>query len=73
MADPGSQIETLRERIEETNRDYRIALRVFGRRTVNGNGDDPPESLGWVPSGTPRNYDPAPNPADMFHWDEDPC
>lgn len=55
----------------ETNRDYRIALRVFGRRTANDNGDEPPESIEWVPSGTPRNYDPAPNPADMLHWEED--
>ena len=56
---------------EETNRDYRIALRVFGRRTADGNGDDPPDSIKWVPSGTPRNYDPAPNPGDMLHWEED--
>ena len=55
----------------ETNRDYRIALRVFGRRTADDNGDEPPESISWVPSGTPRNYDPAPNPADMLHWEED--
>ena len=56
---------------EETNRDYRVALSVFGRRTTDENGDDPPESIEWVPSGTSSNYDPAPNPGDMLHWEED--
>ena len=56
---------------EETNRDYRVALSVFGRRTTDENGDDPPESIEWVPSGTSSNYDPAPSPADMLHWEED--
>jgi integrase len=56
---------------EETNRDYRVALSVFGRRTTDENGDDPPESIEWVPSGTSSNYDPAPSPGDMLHWEED--
>ena len=55
----------------ETNRDFRVALRVFGRRVTDGDDDDPPESIDWIPSGTPRNYDPAPNPGDMLHWEED--
>ena len=56
---------------EETNRDYRVALSVFGRRTTDENGDDPPASIEWVPSGTSRNYDPAPKPKNMLHWEED--
>ena len=56
---------------EETNRDYRVALSVFGRRTSDENGDDPPESIEWVPSGTSSSYDPEPNPGDMLHWEED--
>jgi integrase len=56
---------------EETNQDYRVALSVFGRRTTDENGDDPPESIEWVSSGTSSNYDPAPNPGDMLHWEED--
>lgn len=56
---------------EETNRDYRIALRVFGRHMTNGNGDEPPESLAWIHSGTSRSYDPQPSPGDMLRWDED--
>lgn len=56
---------------EETNRDYRVALRVFGRRVSDENGDDPPDSLDWVPSGTSGNYDPAPDPAKMLDWVDD--
>jgi len=48
---------------EETNRDYRVALSVFGRRTTDENGDEPPESIEWVPSGTSNNYDPRRIPA----------
>ena len=29
---------------EETNRDYRVALRVFGRRATDVEGKDPPDS-----------------------------
>lgn len=53
----------------ETNRDYRVALRVFGARMTTGDG--PPASIAWVSSTTPRNYDPTPNPADMLDWSED--
>lgn len=52
---------------EETNRDYRIALRVFSKRVTDG--EDPPPSVAWVPSSTSSNYDPAPNPGEMLHWD----
>ena len=54
---------------EETNRDYRIALRVFGKRLAED--DEAPDSLAWVPSSTSKNYDPAPKPANMLHWDRD--
>jgi integrase len=56
---------------EETNRDYRVALRVFGRRVSDGDDEDPPESIAWVSSKTSRSYDPAPDPADMLAWEED--
>ena len=56
---------------EETNRDYRTAIRVFGRHTVDENGTEPPESLDWIPSGTSSNYDPAPDPTTMLRWEED--
>lgn len=54
---------------EETNRDYRTALRVFGKLVTQS--DEPPESLAWIPSGYSRNYDPRPNPGDMLRWEED--
>jgi integrase len=54
---------------EETNRDYRLALRVFAKRVTPG--DETPDSVAWVPSSTSTNYDPAPSPAEMLHWDED--
>lgn len=53
---------------EETNRDYRVSLRVFGRRVTDG--DEIPDSIDWIPSGTSSNYDPAPRPGEMLHWDE---
>lgn len=55
---------------EETNRDYRSALRVFGTR-VAGEDGDPPESLAWVPTGTSSEYDPTPDPREMLRWEDD--
>lgn len=54
---------------EETNRDYRVALRVFGKRVAGDNGD-PPDSIDWVPSSTSSNYDPSPDPREMLHWED---
>lgn len=59
---------------EETNRDYRVAIRVFGRRTTSegvDGPDSPPESIDWIPSGTSSTYDPAPNPRKMLQWEDD--
>jgi integrase len=55
----------------ETNQNYRVALRVFGRRATEENGDEPPQSIDWVNSTLPRDYDPSPNPGDMLQWDDD--
>jgi site-specific recombinase XerD/ribosomal protein L37AE/L43A len=54
---------------EETNRDYRVALRVFARRVTEG--DEVPDSVAWVSSKTSRTYDPSPDPAEMLDVDED--
>lgn len=59
----------------ETNRDYRVALRVFGRRMAAVEGVEDltngiPDAIEWIPSGTPRSYNPTPDPADMLRWDE---
>jgi len=54
---------------EETNRDYRAALRVFGKRVTKG--DEVPESLDWIPTTTSKSYDPSPDPSNMLDWEED--
>lgn len=54
----------------ETNRDYRVALRVFGKRLEPSDDDEPPVSISWVSSKTPSNYDPSPNPAELIDWDD---
>ncbi|WP_227376252.1 site-specific integrase [Haladaptatus halobius] len=61
---------------QETNRDYRVALRVFGRHVADEVGVDTneagiPEGVAWVSSKTSRNYDPTPDPADMLDLTED--
>ena len=56
------------KRNEETNRDYRVALRVFGKRVSDGDGV--PDSLSWIPSSTSSNYDPKPDSRDMISRDE---
>ncbi|ELY56494.1 integrase family protein [Natronococcus amylolyticus DSM 10524] len=54
---------------EETNRDYRAALRVIAKRVTDG--DDCPDAVEWVPTSTSRNYDPTPDPRDMLRWEDD--
>jgi site-specific recombinase XerC len=54
---------------EETNRDYRSALRVFAKRVTEG--EECPESVEWVPTGTSSDYDPTPDPRDMLRYEED--
>ena len=61
---------------EETNRDYRSVLRVFGRRIaerrddIETDTDGLPVSLSWIPSGTSSEYDPTPDPREMLHWED---
>ncbi|WP_254535274.1 tyrosine-type recombinase/integrase [Halomarina litorea] len=53
---------------EETNSDYRGALRKFGQRSLRL--DEIPDSLAWIPTGTSRSYDPSPNIEEMLTWDD---
>lgn len=53
---------------EETNQDYRVAIRIFGKRTLKM--DEVPESLAWIPTGTSNSYDPTPSRSDMLEWEE---
>lgn len=61
---------------EETNRDHRSALRVFGKRVaetrddVETDSDGLPVTVAWVSTSTSSDYDPTPDPRDMLHWDE---
>lgn len=52
----------------ESNRDYRVAIRMFGKHVTEG--DDVPDTLSWISSTTPKNYDPSPDPSKMLWWDE---
>ncbi|MCQ4334363.1 site-specific integrase [Natronomonas sp. F2-12] len=53
---------------EETNHDYRVAIRIFGKRTLKR--DEVPEPLAWIPTGTSNNHDPTPRRSDMLEWNE---
>lgn len=54
---------------EETNRDYRVALRVFGKRVIDEEGL--PDSLTWVTATYSNTYDRTPDPAEMLDWETD--
>lgn len=54
---------------ENTNSDYRTALRVLGKRVYEEEGYPP--GIEWVPSGTSNSHSPAPDPAEMLDWRED--
>jgi integrase len=53
---------------EETNRDYRVALRMLGKHVTDG--DEIPDTLSWINAGTSKDYNPTPNPANMISRDE---
>lgn len=58
------------EESPETNQSYRVALKVFGRRTTPEEGGEPPDSIAWVKSTLPRDYDPTPDRGKMLEWEE---
>lgn len=53
---------------EETKRDYRVSVRMFGEHA--GPGEGIPEPVQLLSAGTPRNYKPMPDPAKMLYWGE---
>ncbi|WP_273835078.1 tyrosine-type recombinase/integrase [Halococcus sp. PRR34] len=59
----------------ETNRGYRMALRMFGEHASSDDqvppGEDKPRSLSWIPTTYPDTYDPSPTPSEMLHWEDD--
>ena len=54
---------------EYTKKDFRIALRMFGEHTTDGDGK--PDSIEWIPTGTSKNHSPVPDPAKMLEWEAD--
>jgi hypothetical protein len=53
---------------EETNKDYRLALRAFGKHVTDG--DDIPETISWVSGTYSNSYNPNPSPSEMLDWNE---
>jgi integrase len=51
---------------EETNRDYRAALRSLGEHATDGDISDP---LDEISATTPNDYRPMPDPAKMYRWE----
>jgi len=43
---------------------------VFGGLVTEGDSEEVPESLAWIPTGYPDDYDPAPQPENMYRWDK---
>lgn len=62
---------------EETNRDYRNAIRIFGRELVPEYDDIPatsegiPKSMAWISTTYSSDYDPKPNPRNMLRWEDE--
>lgn len=54
---------------EETNRDYRVALKMLGRLVSDENGEDPPSSMEAISSNTSRDYNPRPATSNMLKWE----
>lgn len=53
----------------ETNQNYRVAIRMFGKRL--GDDDEIPPSLSWITTTLPTSYDPMPDASDMLRWDDE--
>ncbi|MFB6281442.1 MAG: hypothetical protein ABEH40_05445 [Haloferacaceae archaeon] len=45
---------------EKANRNFRVALRVFGKKVSEGDDDELPDSIGWIPTHTSPDYDSSP-------------
>jgi len=52
----------------ESNKTGRDSLRSFGTHATPG--EEIAESLAWVPTGYPSDYDRKPDPSKMFRWEE---
>lgn len=52
----------------ESNKTARDALRSFGEHATAGEGK--PDSIAWIPTGYPSNFNRKPDPAKMFRWED---
>jgi integrase len=52
----------------ESNKTARDSLRSFGEHASDGQGK--PESIEWVPTGYPSNFNRRPDPSKMYRWDK---
>jgi len=57
----------IEEGSQETNRDYRVAFRVFAKHLTRG--EDVPDTHDWISTKTTRDYNPIPDAADMLTWE----
>jgi site-specific recombinase XerD len=56
----------------ESNRDYRVAIRVFARRVLKlDDKADLPSAAAWIPATTDSGYDPTPTQEEILDWEED--
>lgn len=55
---------------EESKRDLRVALRMFGGHITQGDPEDEkPSSVEWISADLPTDYDPKPDPTKMWWKD----
>lgn len=54
---------------QETNRDYRVAFRLFGKHVTRD--DEIPDTHDWISTKTTRDYQPEPDEADMLRLEDD--
>lgn len=55
---------------EDSNRDFRVALRMLGGHVTPGDAEEKPESVDQISAGWSKNYDPSPDPTKMYSWEE---
>jgi len=52
----------------ESNKTARDSLRSFGEHASDGEGK--PDSIAWIPTGYPSNFDRKPDPSKMYRWED---
>jgi len=56
---------------EESKRDFRVALRMFGGHLTKGDpNEQKPYAVEWISADLPDDYDPKPDRTNMWLWDE---